>query len=316
MRKVADGSVPPKNTSAGKKAAWKTLLPILILLVGMVAFSFPIISGLIYKKAADDLIQNYESAVTEIAPAEISQRLQAAYDYNDFLSGNAANISLWDPYSQENFIEGLESYAKVLEVSGQLGYIVIPKLNLEAPVYAGTSEDTLKKGIGHMVGTSLPVGGDSSHSALTGHRGLPTAELFTDLDKMQIGDVFYLKNMAGTLAYEIDRIITVEPENLEELSIEEGKDLCTLITCTPYMINSHRLLVRGHRIEYLPEPMEQEIKEVRNVINKEMILAILLLLVIAAVLVTVLAAGRKKYSRSVKKKSMEALQEEDDGKET
>ena len=142
-----------------------------------------------------------------------------------------------------------------------MGYITIPRLNTTIPIYHGTAESVLQVGVGHVMTTSLPVGGENTHAALSGHRGLPTASLFTDLDQMQVGDMFYIKVLGQTLAYQVDQILTVLPEETEHLAIEPGRDLVTLITCTPYGVNSHRLLVRGTRVEYIPEDMQQVMQE-------------------------------------------------------
>ena len=138
-----------------------------------------------------------------------------------------------------------------------MGYIIIPRLNTTIPIYHGTSESVLQVGVGHMETTSLPVGGESTHAALSGHRGLPTASLFTDLDQMQVGDQFYIKVLGHTLAYQVDQILTVLPDETQPLAIVPGEDYVTLITCTPYGVNSHRLLVRGTRIPYSEQEMEQ-----------------------------------------------------------
>ncbi len=162
-----------------------------------------------------------------------------------------SNIDLIDPFSQlNNDID--ERYQSLLNLdgSGMMGYIQIPKIGVELPIYHGTSEAVLQAGVGHFWGTSLPVGGETSHTVLTGHRGLSTKTLFTNLDKLDIGDVFYIRVLDETLAYQVDQILTVLPEETDALGIESGQDLATLVTCTPYAINTHRLLVRGHRIPY------------------------------------------------------------------
>ena len=147
--------------------------------------------------------------------------------------------------------EELEEYNQILNVdnNGMMGYIEIPKLQSTLPIYHGTDEGTLQRNIGHLSGSSVPVGGESTHSVLSGHRGLPSAKLFSDLDKLTEGDQFVLRVLNETLTYEVDQILIVLPDEMDSLRIEEGKDQCTLVTCTPYGVNSHRLLVRGHRIE-------------------------------------------------------------------
>lgn len=144
------------------------------------------------------------------------------------------------------------SYLDLVDVGESIGFIEIPKIDVYLPIYSGTGEDVLQKGVGHLAESSYPIGGTSTHSVLTGHRGLPSAVLFTDLDKLEEGDVFYLHVLDEVLAYKVDQIKVVLPEETQDIGIVEGKDYCTLVTCTPYAINTHRLLVRGERTEYIP----------------------------------------------------------------
>lgn len=232
-----------------------------IFLMGLIIFSYPSISNYVYQRTADTVNNEFDEAIAQIDDKKIQESLDLAYAYNVFLSETTGNITLEDPYTQEEKEAGLAEYARMLEVNEQMGHVQIPKIRLDAPIYAGTSEAVLQKGIGHMEGTSLPVGGESTHSVITGHRGLPSAELFTELDELEIGDKFYIEYIGGTLAYEVDQIIVVEPTDFSQITIEEGKDYMTLLTCTPYMVNSHRLLVRGHRIEYVEAVQEKEIRE-------------------------------------------------------
>jgi sortase A len=245
----------------GKRSIWKSAVIVTIFILGLGIFSYPIISNIIYDRASRRVIQNFDVSVARIEDVEIKEKLDLAYAYNDYLSGVTNAGSLEDPYTREEKKAGAEEYARMLEVNEQIGYIVIPKISLNAPLYAGTSDEVLQKGIGHMEGTSLPVGGNYTHTVLTGHRGLPTASLFTNLDRLEIGDRFYIKNIGGTLAYKVDQIKIVEPTEFSDLAIVPGHDYITLLTCTPYMINSHRLLVRGHRIEYVEAVMEKEISD-------------------------------------------------------
>ena len=140
----------------------------------------------------------------------------------------------------------------MLEVHEKIGYVSIPKIRQKLPIYAGTAETVLEKGAGHMEGTSLPVGGASTHTVITAHRGLPSATMFRHLDELKRGDIFYIHNIRDVLAYKVDRILTVEPSNFKYVLVDAGYDKATLLTCTPYMINSHRLLVTGHRVPYVP----------------------------------------------------------------
>lgn len=233
----------------------------LLFLLGLLIFAYPVISNYVYQRTADTVNNDFDEAVAQIDDTKIQENLTLAYAYNVFLSETTGNIRLEDPYTQEEKDAGLAEYARMLEINEQMGHVQIPKIGLDAPIYAGTSEAVLQKGIGHMEGTSLPVGGESTHSVITGHRGLPSAELFTKLDELEIGDKFYIKYIGGTLAYEVDQIKVVEPTDFSQITIEEGQDYLTLLTCTPYMVNSHRLLVRGHRTEYVEAIQEKEIRE-------------------------------------------------------
>ena len=155
-----------------------------------------------------------------------------------------------DPYSKARHERGRAAYAHMLEIHEQIGHIQIPTIDLDIPIRAGTSEEVLQTSAGHLEGTSLPIGGNSTHTVITAHSGLPTAKLFTDIRDLKEGDRFYIHNIAETLAYEVDQIKVVEPSNFEDLLVVPGHDYATLLTCTPIGINSHRLLVRGHRVPY------------------------------------------------------------------
>ena len=187
-------------------------------------------------------LASYQDKVLSIDEDEYDRMWAAAVAYNEKL---AKNEGRWHPTEEE-----IKEYNSLLDVTGTgiMGSVEIPARNISLPIYHGTDEAILQTAIGHMEGSSLPVGGANTHCAISGHRGLPSAKLFTDIDELKKGDTFYLQVLDQTLTYEIDQILTVLPEQMEALDIEKGKDYCTLITCTPYGINSHRLLVRGHRI--------------------------------------------------------------------
>lgn len=217
----------------------------LIFRVGLLIFSYPMISQKFYEIKAEDEIIEFVKQSKEINEEEINKRMELARAYNETLDPSR----LSDPYSKKEE-EARAYYAHMLEVNEMIGHVEIPKINQDLPVYAGTSETVLQKGCGHLEGTSLPVGGKSTHTVITAHRGLPEAVLFRYLDQLVEGDIFYFHNIQGTLAYRVDQIMVVEPTNFEPVLVQEGKDYATLLTCTPYMINSHRLLVRGYRIPY------------------------------------------------------------------
>lgn len=210
----------------------------LVLLVGVGIFTYPIISNWICQYTARTEIASYDAAVKDLDTSQIEALEKKAEDYNKALAkGDSNAISVTD-------------YSDLLAVTDAIGYVDIPKIGVYLPIYHDISDDVLQKGVGHMEGTSLPVGGESTHSVLAGHTGLPTAELFTDLDQLKNGDVFYIHVLGKVLAYKVDQIKIVLPENDDDIQIISGEDYVTLLTCTPYGINDHRLLVRGTRIPY------------------------------------------------------------------
>ena len=224
-----------------------TILLVLILLTGVSLLLYPTVSDYWNSFHQSQAIASYVEAVAEIDNTDYEKMWQEAVAYNEKLKDNSGR---WTPTDEE-----LEEYERLLNVSdtGIMGYIEIPKIKVSLPIYHGTDEAILQIAIGHIPGSSLPVGGKGTHCVVSGHRGLPSAKLFTDLDQMEEGDLFMMRILDETLTYEVDQIRIVEPEELSDLEIDEDKDLCTLVTCTPYGINSHRLLVRGHRVENLKE---------------------------------------------------------------
>lgn len=230
-----------------KKLRRFPFLRILLILFFLSILLYPTISNYLAEKNNSRVIASYEEGVYGLRDEDVKQYWNQAQTYNDALVGNTV---VSDPF-EENLNHD-EQYNTLLNMdgSGLMGYLRIPKINEELPIYHGTKEQVLQKGIGHFMGSSLPIGGESSHCVLTGHRGLPSARLFTDLDELQIGDVFYLKILHQTMAYEVDQVLTVVPSETKELQIVDGQDYVTLVTCTPYAVNTHRLLVRGKRIPY------------------------------------------------------------------
>ena len=231
-----------------RKMTIKDIIRLIVLVVAFAVLLYPTVSSYVNEKNGSKVVSNYDAESVRLSNAEKEKMIEDARAYNKEM---LSNIDLIDPFSQgETSID--ERYESLLNMdgSGMMGYIRIPKIKVEIPIYHGTSESVLQAGVGHFWGTSLPVGGESTHTVLTGHRGLPTKTLFTNMDKLVEGDVFYIKVLDETLAYKVDQILTVLPEETEALSIVPGKDYATLVTCTPYAINTHRLLVRGHRIPY------------------------------------------------------------------
>ena len=206
---------------------------------------YPLIGELMSEKYHSDVETSYTAAIEDTDDAELTAQREAAEQYNAMLSGAAIT-------------EGGASapplaYADQLTVGGVMAYIDIPKINVYLPVQHGTGAETLEKSVGHVVGTSLPVGGSSTHAVLSAHSGMASSKLFSDIDRLAEGDTFYIHVLGDTLAYEVDGINTVLPTDTSLLQIEEGKDFVTLVTCTPFGVNTHRLLVRGHRVPYVPE---------------------------------------------------------------
>ena len=223
-----------------------TIILLLTFFVGLSVLLYPTISSYWNSKTQSEAIVDYESMLSQYKPEDYSAIFEAAYNYNKEL------CSLNDPF-REHYL--LTQYADTLDIAGtgMMGYITIPKISQELPVYHGTSESVLAFAVGHLQGTSLPVGGESTHCVVSAHRGLPTAVLFTNLDRMEIGDIFYFTILDRTITYEVDQIRIVEPNDASLLQIEPNRDYCTLLTCTPYGINTQRLLVRGHQVDATQE---------------------------------------------------------------
>lgn len=231
-----------KNKSA-KKNRIVVILLIVVLLAGLSLLLYPFVSDYWNSLHQSRAIATYMETVTELDDTAYERWWKEAKAYNASLPGT---LDRFHPDEEEQ-----RSYEKLLDISGTgiLGYVEIPNIDVLLPIYHGTDEEVLQVAIGHIEGSSLPVGGESTHCVISGHRGLPSSRLFTDLDQLTEGDIFILRVLDETLTYEVDQIHIVEPDDTSLLGIEEGQELCTLITCTPYGVNSHRLLVRGHRVE-------------------------------------------------------------------
>ena len=230
-----------------------TILLFLIFFIGLSLLLYPTFADWWNSFHQSRAVASYVEQVANMDDDQYQQIWSAAWDYNRSLIDRPNDYLLSD--------EQREHYNALLNVGGNgiMGYIEIPKIDIVYPIYHGTDEAVLQIAIGHLDWTSMPVGGEGSHCVVSGHRGLPSARLFTDLDQMEVGDTFLLRVLDEVLTYEVDQIKIVEPQVTEDLLIVEGQDLCTLITCTPYGINSHRMLVRGHRIA------TEEVKAVRRV---------------------------------------------------
>ncbi|MBQ7841301.1 MAG: class C sortase [Lachnospiraceae bacterium] len=265
-----------------------TILLIIIFIIGLSLLLYPSVSDWWNSMHQSRAIATYTEQVADIDNDQYEELWNAAREYNQSLTERANSTILTD--------EQKEQYNALLNVgdNGIMGYIEIPSIDVTLPVYHGTDAAVLQIAVGHLEWTSLPVGGESSHCVVSGHRGLPSATLFTDLDKLVVGDIFLFRILDEVLTYEVDQILIVEPNDIEALKIEEGKDLCTLVTCTPYGVNSHRMLVRGHRVEN--EEQAQVVRVTADAIQIEPVIvapfvAIPMLLIL---LVILLVSTRKK----------------------
>jgi len=260
-----------------KKSDFTTVLLVLILLAGLSLLLYPSVADYWNSFRQSQVISRYTEELANIDEDRYKELIESARAYNETLVGRS------NPYliSEEQQLE----YEQLLNVSGigAMGYIEIPSIKCTLPVFHGTSEAVLQVAVGHLDWTSLPVGGENTHCVLSGHRGLPSAKLFTDLDKLMVGDVFVLRILDEVLTYEVDQIHIVNPDETQLLMIEEDQDLCTLVTCTPYGINSHRLLVRGHRVENL-----ESTKKIRLVSDAAQIEPLLIAPIVAAPILLVL----------------------------
>lgn len=272
-----------------------TILLILALFAGLSLLLYPTVSDYWNSLHASQAVADYAENVRNLEAEKYEQVLQDAKSYNQML-----------PYEQTTFAlseEEKEAYDALLDISGTgvMGYIEIPTVNISLPVYHGTEDAVLQIAVGHLEWSSLPVGGESTHCVLSGHRGLPSAKLFTNLDKLVAGDKFIMRVLDEVLTYEVDQILIVEPTDVSTLIIEAGKDLCTLVTCTPYGINSNRLLVRGHRIENQDEAKAIRVTSDAIQIEPLIVAPAVALPMLLVLLVILLVSGGKTKSAGGKK---------------
>lgn len=266
----------------------------LLFLIGFGILAYPTVSNQWNTYRQSRLISNYEQVVSDMQPEDYTKEWEAAREFDSTLVQN--NI-YGDVFGSDDVDMKDTDYWKVLNVAGDgvMGYLSIPKINIKLAIYHGTAEDVLQTGIGHMNGTSLPIGGESTHSVLAAHRGLPAARLFTNIDQLKQGDMFYIHVLDETMAYQVDQILDMvdkdDHETLEEaLQIQEGKDQVTLFTCTPYGVNSHRLLVRGTRVPYEGEeeventPVDSMLRAIQNYYMLYLILGLAVTLLVILIM--------------------------------
>lgn len=267
---------------------------ILMIVVGLGIILFPLISNQVNEIHYQEVIGTYDDTVTQKTEIENNQMLIKAREYNSSLSSTKI-VDVFQNPVQTNSSE----YLSILNVddNGMMGYISIPKIDVRIPIYHGTSSDILQKGVGHLEGSSLPVGGESTHAILSAHRGLPSSRLFTDLDQLKEGDIFYIYVLDEVLAYRVDQVLVTEPSETEALKIVDGKDYITLVTCTPYAVNTHRLLVRGERIEYNKQVEEQTVED-RSLSTADIILYVSLVIAILLIVITIIAIVRYKQNKN------------------
>lgn len=239
-------NIQNKKKNMGKKkkgSSASTIILVAIFFVGLCVLLYPTISDFWNEKRQSQAIMNYDDLIVDLTPEDYSKLFAKADAYNKKIN----NMSF--PFMEHKNIA--DEYYSTLDINGNgmMGYITIEKIKVQLPIYHGTSDKVLNSAVGHVEGSSIPVGGESTHAVLSAHRGLPSAKLFTNLDKVEVGDVFTIRILDRTITYQVDQVLIVLPNETKDLNIVPGEDYCTLVTCTPYGINTHRMLVRGTRIE-------------------------------------------------------------------
>lgn len=269
------------------KRVLSALLIAALFLAGIGCLFFTDIVYFLASQRQGKVIEDYQQSAEAMNAQRLEAEYQRAVSYNLLLNTGITH----DPFSEEQ-PEHIDAYNEILNVKDTMGTLEIPKIQVNLPIYHGTGETALSEGVGHLNGTSLPVGGASTHTVLTGHRGYSGAKLFTDLDKLTIGDRFYLHVLDQTLTYEVDQILTVEPNQTEALKSEPDQDYVTLLTCTPYQINSHRLLVRGKRV--IDPPITPQTEETESLPIKGLLLSFVTLETLAGLIWYVKIKRRRK----------------------
>ena len=277
-----------------KNNNWTTAFLVLLLLAGVSLLLYPSLSDYWNSMHQTRAIASYAETVSQLDTAQYDEMWKAAQDYNRSLAQRETAFALTD--------EQKAAYESLLDVSGLgvMGYIEIPGIDCSLPIYHGTEESVLQVAVGHLEWSSLPVGGEGTHCVLSGHRGIPSAKLFTNLDKLAVGDTFLLRVLDEVLTYEVDQILIVEPEQVDALGIVPGEDYCTLVTCTPYGINTHRLLVRGHRVENTPEAARMHVTADATQFDPLLVAPVLAIPVLLLLLMILLVPKQRRKSREDK----------------
>lgn len=245
----------------------RIILAIIVLLLGLGVLGYPTVSNYLSQKNGSYALDTYEKEVKKQSKELLSQEWAKAQAFNETLAGNPVR----DPFIEGSGYAIQSNYFELLTINNMMGKLEIPKIKVEMPIYHGTSEKTLKRGIGHLEASSLPVGGKNTLSVLTGHTGLTAGKMLTDLTELQKGDLYYVSVLGKTLAYKVDQIQVVLPEETDALKLVKGQDHCTLLTCTPYGVNSHLLLVRGVRTKYIAKE-KAKIKPIKKSFENQKVL--------------------------------------------
>lgn len=266
---------------------------IIIALLGAGMLFYPAISNHLAEKNGSKAIETYAKQIAMLDEETLRMEWDKAEKYNENLTGSPVH----DPFLEGSGIAMPEDYRWTLKVGGQMGYVEIPKIGVNLPIYHGTSDEVLQKGTGHLEGSTLPIGGAGRHSVITGHTGLVHAKIFTDLTELKKKDLFYIHVLGKLLAYEVDQIKIIEPQITGDLMCFEGKDYVTLMTCTPYGINSHRLLVRGERVPYDPEAKDRIKQAGPSNANAQIIRAAVITTAIVLTVIFIVAAAMRRKER-------------------
>lgn len=271
-----------------KKGISSTVILVLVMLIGLSLLLYPSFSDYVNSLFQSHAVSDYIKEVAVLDNDKYEEFWHAAIAYNESLTTRENIYALDDAR--------MEQYNQLLDVTatGIMGYVEIPSIDVMLPIYHGTNDSVLQDAVGHLEWTSLPTGGESTHCVISGHRGLPSARLFTDLDELMVGDLFVLYVLDEVLTYEVDQIRIVEPHETEELLIQEGRDLCTLVTCTPYAINTHRLMVRGHRVENLEEVQTVRVTADALIVEKMVVVPFVLAPILLLMVLLLLITTRKK----------------------
>ena len=257
---------------------------------------YPVISNVMNSSKAGVVINDYSSEVASNTVNKNEVLIEEARNYNK----NLSTVDIVDAFTNPKENES-DEYKSILNINenGMMGYLNIPKIDIKVPIYHGTSNEVLQKGVGHLEGSSFPVGGESTHSVLSAHSGLPSARLFTDLNQLKVGDMFYIYILDQVFAYKVDQVLVVEPADVDALDLQKGEDYVTLVTCTPYAVNTHRLLVRGTRVEYSPEVLESISVEKKHGSDDIILYSSLFIVFIILLLVVIFSIKGKKKKQVV-----------------